>query len=176
MLLTPDAVCKRVKRLQEELAAVQNVEAETCAYTVGTDEVDPPQPPAYNFVMTQKLIERYTQQITTLKHALNVFNTTTCLNGIEVDGASLTIDAALVRMAMLTKQKAKLNKMRLFQKQSRVDAGFRSKAEYRYRNFDAAEAEKWYQSVCMEIEAIQQELNRINVVSQIEVDVEPLDK
>lgn len=169
MLMTPDAISKRVKRLQEELVAVQNVEAETCAYTVGVDEVNPPTPPAYNFEMTQRLIEYYTQQITALKHALNVFNTTMVLEGVEVDGSPLTIDAALVRMAMLTKQKAKLNKMRLFQKQSRADGGFRSKAEYRFRNFDAEEAEKHYQAVCSEIELIQQALNRINVVSEVDV-------
>lgn len=169
--LTPDAASKRIKRLREELESILSMESECSSYTVGVDEVNPPDPPEYSFFKTQEKINWHIDMIVTLKHALNIFNSSTFL---EIKGSPrppITIDAALVRMSMLNRQKNKLNKMRMWQKQSRIDGGFRAKPEYRIRNFDSDMADSKYTNVCWEIEQIQQALNYANVTKTFEVEL-----
>lgn len=158
-----DTANKMVRRLQADLQALINKEASTCTYSYLADE--DPLVPEYDFHRTQDEIAGYTKKIVALKHAINQFNTST-----EITELGLTIDGALVRMAILNNEKTRLDRMRNVQEMTRATTS-RGVAEYTKRNYDVSDVEKRYQEVCDEIMSIQQGINMANLVRTFEVDI-----
>ena len=157
-----DTANKRIKQLTLERSKLlaQECEASTYSYLHGEE----PYVPEYDFAATQKKLDKLAVEITTIKHAVNVFNSTTIS---PITG--LTVDAMLVRMPMLHAQKEKLGRMRAVMEKSRRMAMNAKASEYTVRNYSAENAEAEYQRVTDELTILQQELNRINLTEQFEV-------
>ena len=83
----------------------------------------------------------------------------------------MTIDAALVRMAMLNNEKTKLNSMRMAQKKSRMTT-LRGVSEFTEINYAIEDAQTRYDEVSRELLAIQQALNIANLTKTFEIDIE----
>lgn len=165
--LTSDKANKMIKKLQDDLQAVLSIESEVCVYSIGVNDINPQEAPDYDFIATQDKIAFYRQNIGIIKHALNVFNTTTKLPGF----GNMTIDQALVEMAFLNKEKFKLNKMRVQQEKIRSSNDYGKDPVYVVRNYNKDEAEARYEIICSSIERLQESLNVINVTGTFEVDL-----
>ena len=98
MKLTSAGANKMIKAWNEDLEGLLKKEEAESRTTYGINEE--PLPANYDFARMQQQMDALNQKIAVLRHAVNVFNTTTMLEGF-----GFTIDEALVRMAMLTKKK-----------------------------------------------------------------------
>ena len=101
MKLTSAGANKMIKAWNEDLEGLLKKEEAESRTTYGINEE--PLPANYDFARMQQQMDALNQKIAVLRHAVNVFNTTTVLEGF-----GFTIDEALVRMAMLTKKKQRL--------------------------------------------------------------------
>lgn len=158
-----DTANKMVRRLQSDLDALLHKEAKTSTYSYLADEE--PLVPEYDFHTVQDQIAEYTRKIVAIKHAINQFNVSTTIAEV-----GLTIDGALVRMAILNNEKMRLDRLRNVQDMTRTTT-MRGVSEYTKRNYDVADVEKRYSAVCDEIMGIQQGINMANLVRTFEVDI-----
>ena len=159
-----DAANKLIKQLQADRDALLVNERNNSTYSFLSGEAT--ELPEYKFAEIQEKLDKYAHDIVTLKHAVNRFNLET-----ELPEIGLTIDAALVRMAFLSQEKFKLNRMRNAQPKSRITTG-RGVSEYTMLNYDLNEVNVKFRSVCDELIAIQQALNIANLTKTFEVDIE----
>lgn len=159
-----DAINKRIKSLIDERNKLLSVERQVCTYSYIAGEE--PVIPEYSFEKTQSRVDEISEEIVRLKHVVNKFNTTTLIPGTE-----LTVDAALVRLPILTEQRARLERLRsvlpISRSTSRLSGGA---SEYTVRNFDPAVVEEEYASVCNEQMLLQQGLNIVNLTVDLPVD------
>lgn len=167
MKLTCDSASKLVKQLSMERNKLISQEQELCTYSYLQGEE--PFQPEYDFQATQQKLDELTQQIITLKHAINQFNVSTQLPGLD-----LTVDAALVKMAILSQNKVRLESMRRLLPKTRSLAPGGKASEFCVRNFESQDAEAAYQRVSEELIAIQQGLNKVNLTEYFEVSLPAL--
>lgn len=118
--------------------------------------------PDYSFKETQERIDMLDQRIMEIKHAINVFNSTTEI----ADG--LTIDQVLIKLPQLQKKKAKCGKMRSVPQKERfsIQGGV---IDYLYTSYDPAEAETAYVEVENEITRLQLALDKVNTTVEFEI-------
>lgn len=166
MKLTCDAANKLVKQLNADRSTLlaQERNGYTYSYLYGEE----PFIPAYDFAMTQAALEKNAQSIIKLRHAINVYNTTTVSNT-----TGLTIDEMLTRLPIVNAQKTKLEQLRQMSPKSRVlGMGSKPVSEYCETNFAQADADKAYREAAAELVTLQSELNRLNMSGEFEVDIE----
>lgn len=154
--MTCDSANKRIRQLTIERSRILSEERanQTYAYIQGEE----PYQPEYSFANTQKALDAINEEIISLKHAVNLFNTTHIVPGTE-----LTIDQALVRLPMLTEKKTKLEHMLVIQPKTRRTLMSGNASEFTVRNFDVTEVQAMYDDVSKEIVTIQQGLSTINL-------------
>ena len=164
MKLSSAMANKMIKQLMEDKEALIREERETCttSYTEGEAAVDEKE---YDFQDTQRKIADIDDRVMALRHAINMFNTTTPLPGLN-----MTIDQALVRMAMLNEHKSRLRSMKQTKPFSRrvVYSGV---IEYTRTNYSEQDAQKEYNRVSDELTKIQLALDKANLLGQFEVDI-----
>lgn len=90
MKLTSAGANKMIKAWNEDLEGLLKKEEAESRTTYGINEE--PLPANYDFARMQQQMDALNQKIAVLRHAVNVFNTTTMLEGF-----GFTIDEALVR-------------------------------------------------------------------------------
>ena len=136
MKLTSAGANKMIKAWNEDLEGLLKKEEAESRTTYGINEE--PLPANYDFARMQQQMDALNQKIAVLRHAVNVFNTTTMLEGF-----GFTIDEALVRMAMLTKKKQRLAQMKQVPLLVRTSPGYGSNTpEMTCRNYDAEQVEQ----------------------------------
>lgn len=165
MVLNCDAANKMVKSLNADLEKLIKEEENNHKYSYTPGETDY-EIPSYNLKEVSAKMDTINQKIIKLKHAINVFNTSTV-----VDGFGFTVDEALVRLAILNKRRNTLSEMRSMPEISRNISYRQSEPEIVKPNFSLAEAEEMYQKVNMEVIALQQALNRTNLLKTFEIDI-----
>lgn len=166
--VSPAYASKLVKQKNEQMRVLLSQERETATTTACLDEDVTELRKVYDFATTQRQMDALNHDIIKLKHAINVFNTTT-----ELPGLGYTIDAALVRMKMLSSKRDRLANMKRIQPVTRQSAGYgKSQPEYVYRNYDAKDIEVEYKKTEEELTSIQLALDKANLDSTIEVDIE----
>lgn len=166
--VSPAYASKLVKQKNEQMRVLLSQERETATTTACLDEDVTELRKVYDFAATQRQMDALNDDIIKLKHAINVFNTTT-----ELPGLGYTIDAALVRMKMLSSKRDRLANMKRIQPVTRQSAGYgKSQPEYVYRNYDAKDIEVEYKKTEEELTSIQLALDKANLDSTIEVDIE----
>ena len=151
MKLTSAGANKMIKAWNEDLEGLLKKEEAESRTTYGINEE--PLPANYDFARMQQQMDALNQKIAVLRHAVNVFNTTTVLEGF-----GFTIDEALVRMAMLTKKKQRLAQMKQVPSLVRTSPGYGSNTpEMTCRNYDAEQVEQEYRRVSDQLTALQRE-------------------
>ena len=166
--VSPAYASKLVKQKNEQMRVLLSQERETATTTACLDEDVTELLKVYDFAATQRQMDALNDDIIKLKHAINVFNTTT-----ELPGLGYTIDAALVRMKMLSSKRDRLANMKRIQPVTRQSVGYgKSQPEYVYRNYDAKDVEVEYKKTEEELTSIQLALDKANLDSTIEVDIE----
>lgn len=112
-------------------------------------------------------IEFINDTILRIKHAKNIFNTTYVMKK-----SNMTIDEAIVRIAMLNEQKSTLNSLNSYKSKERVLRSTSKEPEYTYTTYDKDYVREAYDRVFDEIQRIQEELNDINSTVTIEMNID----
>ncbi len=167
MNYTSASANKLIKILEDKKNYLLQKEENGKSYVLADDEK--PELPDYDFTASNEDLDEIDRKIRILKHALNVFNTTTILP------LGITIDQALVEMAQLNRKLPRLDTMRRMAPKRRLSGGFaarRDVAEYEYINYDPKKAAAVYERDLKRVQEIQLALDRINQTEEFEVDVE----
>lgn len=169
--LTSQEANKILKQLKDKRDSILILETKSKYFIVASTEDAESVRPNYNFKETSERIADIDNKIRILKHALNVFNTTTTLPDCE----DFTIDRCLVYLPQLTERRKRLDEMRKHLPKERVD-GWRSGSnniiEYVYLNYDVNEVEAEYQKICKTISNIQMKLDFVNNSIAFDVDLD----
>lgn len=166
MQITSASANKILKQLNEEYRFLLDQDMQQRVYP----EIEGVAPiiPDYDITDATKQLIAITDKISRLKHALNIFNTTTMLPGHDY-----TIDEALVRMTFLSYQKSRLNAMRSIP-EKRMISGRNSRnnqVEYELANFDPKEAENLYNIISEELSELQLSLDTVNSTEKFDIEL-----
>lgn len=165
MQITSAGANKLLRKLEDDKHFILAKEASSCTYvmTEGVEALIPP----YSYRKTADELEAIEAEVRKIKHALNVFNSTTVL-----DGLGITIDEALVKMAQLNQRKATLDVMRCRLEKERIaNFGRSNVVEYTCINYDLAEIQVDYQAISQQIMDIQLALDFTNQTKTFELEM-----
>ena len=116
-----------------------------------------------------KLLPEVECKIRKVKHAINVFNTTTIIPDFDI-----TIDEMLVYLPQLNRQCEVLSKMRDAMPKVRVSSGYSSGGniiDYRYANYDIEEVGRYYAELSDTLAKAQTVLDLVNSTVEFEIDI-----
>ena len=166
MKYTSASANKLIRTLEDKKSYLLQQESNNSRYVEAQDEHV--EVPDYDFNDHNGQIDEIDRKIRLLKHALNVFNTTTVLP------IGITIDQALVEMAQLNNKLPRLDLLRRAKNKTRLSGSMASRrdvAEYEYLNYRTDEVEKIYERDLRRVQQIQLALDKVNQTEEFEADV-----
>ena len=159
---------KLLKKLGEELLSINQREQNGKEFLAAVGEDIESVRPDYNFAETQCALDEIERKIRKVKHALNVFNSTTVVSGFDI-----TIDEMLVYIPQLTARKNVLAQMKdklpKVREQSRMNIS--SVLDYRYLNYDVNAVAAEYEKVSDTLAKAQNALDSVNMTQSLEIDL-----
>lgn len=166
MQMTSDYAQKLIKKLEEEKSTLRKDMNNYSTYVVGLNEGDLEElRPEFDFKATVEKIAEIDAKIMKIKHARNIFNTTTVLEGTE-----MTVDEALMRMAMLNANYRNYASMGSAREKTRKSS-YGDNVEYVYTNYDIAFAKELGDAMYNELLEIQEKLNLLNSTVPFEAEI-----
>lgn len=143
MKLTSAEANKMIRALKDQYRLLSSQENNVISFIAATTEnVDEVRPP-YNYEETAEKYDEIERKIRKIKHALNVFNATTV-----VDGFDMTIDEMLVFLPQTSDRLRKLEDMLAKPEKSRAqNTGRTSIIEYEYLNYDLQKVQEDYDAL-----------------------------
>lgn len=159
---------KLLNKLNDEYTHLLRKETQSSVFNAAVGEDIESCRPEYSFADTQSKLDAIESRIRIIKHAVNIFNTTTVIPEFGV-----TIDDALVLIPLLNKKKSKLSAMKSKMPKERVAAGYRTSGviDYQYINYDIKDVEEDYKEVSDRLAGLQTALDRVNSTVTFEIDV-----
>lgn len=160
---------KILKKLQEEKERIVNEEVQCCVFVAATIEDPNDVRPDYRFLETQDRIADVDAKIRKVKHAINLFNTTTI-----VDGFTVTIDEMLVMIPQLSARKSYLAQLARRLPKTRKQSRYGEKSnfiEYEYANYNVSEAKDMYEKISDVLSKAQIALDKVNNSERFEIDI-----
>ena len=85
MQYTSAQAAKLLRRLGEEHQLLLNDEMNTCVFLAATGEDVDSLRPGYDYTATQQELAALEAKIRKVRHAINVFNSTTTIDGMTID-------------------------------------------------------------------------------------------
>ena len=159
MEFTSASANKHLRKLQDEKDRLLQLEREVSTYVLC--EGENVEPPLYDYTATRRRIEEIDNRMLAIRHGLHEFNMQTSL-----PSNALTIDEALIRLAQLSLKKSRLSSLSSNLPKERVRERFFGSSngaiEYKYANYDVAQADADYQAVIDEIADLQLEIDLVN--------------
>lgn len=158
MKVTSAQANKLLNKLKDDLTYITVKETQSRVFNAAVGEDIEGVRPEYNYVDTQAAIDALDTKIHKVKHAINIFNSTTVL-----PEQGITIDEALVLIPQLSKKRSKLSDMKSRLPRTRVN-NFRSSnvIDYEIVNYDISAVEKDYDAVVEQLSALQTALDLVN--------------
>ena len=166
MLYTSNEANKLLKQYKEELNQEYLKERQSCKYTLSVDESAEGNVPEYDFEKTKLRIESLQKTIRKIKHAINVFNTTT-----NVEGFDMTVDEILVALPMWNCRLLAVKEMAGILPKTRKTISLSKFVEYEYANYDIEEAKAAYDTLQCLISYAQTALDTLNNTKKFEIDI-----
>lgn len=168
MKYTSAQAAKLLKKLNEELQALKDKENISCLFVASLDEKPEDVRPDYSYSDVKAQMADYQRKIRKVKHALNVFNTTTVIPEFGI-----TIDEMLVLIPQLSEDKRRLSNMARRLPKQRNARGFGAKTivEYTYANYDIAQAQADLEKITDQLSRAQTALDVINNSLTFELDI-----
>lgn len=158
---------KLLKKLNDERASILLREENGKEFLAAVGEDIESVRPSYNFATTQVALNEIETKIRKVKHALNVFNSTTVIPEF-----GMTIDEMLVYIPQLTMRKDKLARMKdrlpKVREQTRVNSSI---LDYRYLNYGVDEAAAEYDKISDTLSKAQNALDAANMNQTLEIDL-----
>lgn len=170
MKLTSAQANKLLKKKNDEYTAILAREERSSIFSAAQGEDVESVRPEYDYAETQKTLEKLASEIRTLKHAINVFNTTH-----TVGDFGMTIDEMLVYIPQLTRRKEKLYVMKARLPKERVEehsmaSRMRNIIDYSYTNYDLKAVEADFETVSDTLSRAQIALDVTNNSETLEVE------
>lgn len=168
MLVTSAQAAKILRQLNDELRTLQLREENSSSFVAAIQEDIESVRPAYSFAEMRDAQAEVERKIRRVKHAVNVFNTTTV-----VPDFNITIDEMLVYLPQLNRQCEILSRMRDAMPKARVSSGYSggSVIDYKYANYDIEEAGKRYTELADTLARAQTALDLVNSTAEFEIDI-----
>ncbi len=168
MRYTSAEASKLLKKLEEEKSNCLNEERDRCIYNCALGEKQEDVKPEYDFSSTQGKLDEIEKSIRIVKHAINMFNTTTIVSEFN-----MTIDQMLIYIPQLTQKKDRLRRMQSTSPKKRNESMSLKNGviDYVYTNYDIAEAKKSYEETAETLRKAQLALDKINSIECIEIDL-----
>ncbi len=167
--MTSAEAAKMLRKLSDEHSALLVREESSREFLASVGEDPESVRPEYDYGATQLRLAELEDEIRTLKHALNVFNTTTV-----VPEFGMTVDQMLVYIPQLTRRKAKLDEMRSRLRKMRAEPKYgrqQNFIDYSYANYDIEKAEEDYKAAETLLSRAQLALDRVNSTEKFEVTI-----
>lgn len=143
MRVTSSEANKMIKQLRDDITYWKLQEQNGSRFIAATIENIEHVRPAYSYEEVTAKFTECDEKIRKVKHALNVFNSTTV-----VDGFDMTVDEMLVFLPQLSDQQTRLAKLLMKPEKERVmNSGRTSIIEYEYANYDYATVKKDYDEI-----------------------------
>lgn len=167
-MMTSAAANKYLRALDEEKSYYRSIENNGSTYVLAENEKETT-PPDYDYDKITRMVDEINRKICIVKHAVNLFNVTTKLEGFD-----MTVDQALVYLAQLSRKKARLDSMRKRQEKTRVNSGYGRSLiiEYEYVNYDLEQVRTDFEAVSDEISRLQMAIDYCNQTISFEVNVD----
>lgn len=169
MMMTSAQAAKLLRQLNDDLSALQYREGQSSTFVAAIQEDIESVRPSYNFKEMRDAQSEVERKIRKVKHAINVFNTTTTVPNFDI-----TIDEMLVYLPQLSKQCEVLSKMRDAMPKVRVNSGYSgggSIIDYKYANYDIEAVGKCYTELSDTLAKAQTELDLVNSTVEFEIDL-----
>lgn len=168
MLYTSAQANKLLKKLTEQRNSILYKENTSKVFIAATTENLEDARPAYDYAETQRQLAAVEADIQTVKHCINVFNTTHVVEGFD-----RTVDQMLVYIPQLTERKDRLWRMAAQLPKQRMTNNNRSNLiEYQYANYDPEEAMRDFQAASDELARAQLALDHLNNTDTMEIPIE----
>ena len=165
--MTSAEASKLLKKLNEDYTALLLNESQSKDFVASVGENVDECRPEYDFKTMQAELADLEKKIRKVKHAISVFNLTT-----KVPGFDMTMDEMLIYIPQLSKKKMKLAEMKSKLKRERMKDGFGSTIiDYRYINYEVADAAAEYEAVATELAHAQTALDKVNSTESFEVEL-----
>ena len=134
---------KMIKQLRDEIAYWKLQEQNGSRFIAATIENIEDVRPKYSYAEVTGKLAECDENIRKVKHALNIFNSTTVVEGFD-----MTIDEMLVYLPQLSDRQTRLAKLMMKPEKERVmNSGRTSIIEYEYANYDYAAVKKDYDEI-----------------------------
>lgn len=169
MKYTSSEANKLLRKLNSDYQTLQATELEARTFLAASGEDPEEVRPAYDYAQVQAELKELAVKIRTLKHAINVFNTTT-----KVEGFDMTIDEMLVYLPQLSERVNMLNMMRTALPKVReksYGSGTNATIDYRYVNYDIETVKKDYEEKFAQLSKAQTALDFVNTTATFEVEI-----
>ena len=167
MKLTSAEAAKVLRKMNDDLNDLWSRESMSQSFVAAVSENVEDVRPEYDFAKTRAEEAVLSEKIRTLKHAINVFNSTTV-----IPEWNITIDEMLVLIPQLTRKRDRLSMMKNRLPKERVEAGMRTASniiDYRYANYDIAAAQAEYDEASNRLAKAQTALDLVNSTVTFEV-------
>ena len=165
MRVTSAQAAKLLRQFNDELRALQLKEANSSSFVAAIQEDVESVRPAYNFKEMRDAQAEVECKIRKVKHAINVFNTTTIIPDFNI-----TIDEMLVYLPQLNRQCEVLSKMRDAMPKVRVSSGYSSGNIIDYK-YDIEEVGRYYAELSDTLAKAQTVLDLVNSTVEFEIDI-----
>jgi len=140
MKITSAEANKMIRQLKDQYRILYTQESGVVCFIAATTENIEEVRPAYSYEETAAKYDEIDRKIRKIKHALNLFNANTV-----VDGFDMTIDEMLVFLPQLTDRLQKLYLMISKSEKKRVEnTGRTAIIEYEYLNYDLKKVQQDY--------------------------------
>ena len=169
MRVTSAQAAKLLRKLNDELRALQLKESNSSSFVAAIQEDIESVRPAYNFKEMRDEQSELEKKIRKVKHAINVFNTVTIIPDFDI-----TIDEMLVYLPQLNSKVALLSKMRDAMPKVRVNTGYSSGGtiiDYKYANYDIEEVGRNYTELSDILSKAQTALDLVNNTVEFDIDI-----
>lgn len=156
MKMTSQMANKLLKKWQDELELATDAEDRNKMFVASIEENLEEVRPVYSLFDASDRVRTLAGRIAAIKHAVNVFNSTTeCFD-------HLTVDQVLVLMPIYSARVSTLRQMANRSEKERYQYGSSAHIEYRYANYSVDEAKQQMDSWNEALTAMQIALDKVN--------------
>lgn len=170
MKVTSAQAAKMLRKLEDDMDGILTNEVNSRDFLAAVGEDVESVRPVYDYSGTQEKLIELEKKIRTLKHAINIFNTTQ-----EVPGFGMTIDQILILLPQLSRRRDKLREMKSVlpkaREENRIGRAPSNIIDYRYANYDIAAVEKDYNDVTDMLARAQTALDTVNTTVEFDIEL-----